>query len=120
MSGRSVNVNTLIPEQVRPPEQVTSSKVHILSPVSLFESAEEETKVCGRTGYRTLDLWLLSQTLSSMVYVKFQYSLNVLFCEQTEICEYMRKLCMYHVPQFRTMLTFTNYGLLKRSADLAY
>ena len=55
-----------------------------------------------------------------MVYAKFQYSLNSLFCEQTEICEYMRKLYMYRVPQFRTMLTFTNYGLLKRSADLAY
>ena len=27
---------------------------------------------------------------------------------------------MYHVPEFRTMLTFTNYGPLKRSADLAY
>ena len=26
----------------------------------------------------------------------------------------------YRVPEFRTMLTFTNYGPLKRSADLAY
>ena len=26
------------------------------------ESAEGEMKVCGRTGYRTRDLWLLSQT----------------------------------------------------------
>ena len=55
-----------------------------------------------------------------MVYAKFQYSLNVLFSEPTEICEYKRKLNMYRVPEFRTMLTFTKYGPLKRSADLAY
>ena len=47
-----------------------------------------------------------------MVYAKFQYSLNVLFCEPTEICEYKRKLYMYRVPEFRTKLTFTNYGPL--------
>ena len=55
-----------------------------------------------------------------MVYAKFQYSLNVLFCKPTEICEYKRIFNMYHVPEFRTMLTFTNYEPLKRSADLAY
>ena len=27
---------------------------------------------------------------------------------------------MYRVPEFLTMLTFTNYGPLKRRADLAY
>ena len=93
--------------------------MHILSPVTLPETAEEETKVSGQTGYRTSNLWLLSQTLSLMVYAKFQYSLNVLFCEPPEICEYKRKLYMYRVPEFRTMLTFTDYGPLKRSADLA-
>ena len=117
MSGRSVNVATLIP---RPLKQLTSSKVHILSPVTLTKTAEGEKKVSGRTGYRTSDLWLLSKTLSLMVYAKFQYSLNVLFCEPTEICQYKRKLNMYRVSEFRTMLTFTNYGPLKRSADLAY
>ena len=92
--------------------------MHKLSPVTLPESAEGETKVSGRTGYRTSDLWLLSQTLSLMVYAKFQYCfINVLFCEPTEICEYNRKLYMYRVPEFRTMLTFTNYGPLKRSAE---
>ena len=45
-----------------------------------------------------------------MVYAKFQYSLKALFCEPSEICEYKRKLYMYRVPKFRTMLTFTNYG----------
>ena len=39
-----------------------------------------------------------------MVYAKFQYSLNVLFCEPTEICDYKRKLYMYHVPEFLTIL----------------
>ena len=53
-----------------------------------------------------------------MVYAKFQYSLNALFCEPTEICEYKRKLNKYRVPEFRAMLTFTNYGPLKRRADL--
>ena len=53
-------------------------------------------------------------------FAKFQYLLNVLFCESTENCEYEQKLYMYRVPEFRTMLTFTNYGPLKRSADLAY
>ena len=55
-----------------------------------------------------------------MVYAKFQYSLNALFCEPTDIREYKRKLYMYRVPEFRTMLTFINYEPLKRSADLAY
>ena len=31
-----------------------------------------------------------------------------------------RTFYMYRVPEFRTMLTFTNYWPLKRSADLAY
>ena len=94
--------------------------MHILLPVTLPETAEGEKKVGDRTGYRTSDLWLLSQTLSLMVFAKFQYSLNVLFCEPTDICEYKQKLYKYRVPEFRTMLTFTNYGPLKRSTDLAY
>ena len=77
-------------------------------------------KESGWIGYRTLDLWLLSQTLSLMVYAKFQYLLNVLFCEPTENCEYKRKLYMYCVPEFRTKLSVTIYGPLKRSADLAH
>ena len=40
------------------------------------------------------------------VYAKFQYSLNALFCEPTEMCEYRRKLYMNRVPEFGTMLTF--------------
>ena len=68
------------------------------SPVALPK--EGERKVSGRTGYRTPDLWLLSQTLRLMVYAKFQYSLNVLFCEPTEICEYKRNLYMYRVSEF--------------------
>ena len=120
MSGRSVNVTTLFLGRLRPPKQLTSTKVHILSPVTLLESAEGETKVSGRTGYRTSDLWPLSQTLSLMVYVKFQHSLNVLFCEPTENCEYKRQLYMYRVPEICTVLTFTNYGPLKCSVDLAY
>ena len=86
MSGRSVNVTTLIPGELgrlRPPKQLTSTKGHILAPVTLLESAEGVMKVSGRIGYRTSDLWLLCQILSLMVY-KFQYSLNVLFYKPTE------------------------------------
>ena len=53
-------------------------------------------------------LALKSDTM--MVYAKFQYLLKALFCEPSEIYEYKRKLYMYRVPEFRTMLTFTNYG----------
>ena len=105
--------------RLRPRKQLTSTKVHILSPVTLLESAEGDTEVSCLTGYRTSDLWLLSRALSLMVYAKFQYSLNVLSCEPTENCEYKRKLYIYRVPKFRTMLTFTDYGPLKRSAELA-
>ena len=95
MSGRSVNITTLISRQA--PKQLTSTKVHILLPVTLLESAERKTKVIDRTGYQTLDLWLLCQTLSLMVYVKFRYLLNVLLCEPIKNCEYKRKLYMYTV-----------------------
>ena len=60
------------------PKQLISTKVHILSPLTLPESAEGETKVRYRTGYRTSDLWVLSETLNMMVYAKFQYLLNAL------------------------------------------
>ena len=108
MWGRSVIITTLFMDRLKPPKQLTSTKVHILSPVTLLESAEGETKVRCQTGYRTSDPWLLSQTLSMMVYATFQYSLNALFCEPSEICEYKRKLCMNCVPEFCTKLTFTN------------
>ena len=103
MSGRSFNV--AIVGRLRSPKQLTSTySAHSLASNPL-ESVEGETKVSGRTGYRTSDFWLLSQTLSLMVYAKFQYSLNVLFCEPTEKCEYKQKFYMYRVPEFRTMLT---------------
>ena len=63
MWGRSVNVTTLFVDRLRPPKQLTSITVHILSPLALPESAEGETKVRWRTGHRTSDLWLLSLTL---------------------------------------------------------
>ena len=106
--------------RLRPPKQLTSTKVHTLSPLALPDSAEGETKVRYRTGHQTSDLWLLNLTLSMTVYAKFQYSLNALFSEPSEICEYKRKLYIWRVPEFCTFLTFTIYGPLKRSADLAY
>ena len=117
MLGWSANVTTLFMGRLRPPKQLTSTKLHILLPVTLLESAEEDMKVSDRTvrtGYQTSDLWLLSQTLSMMVYAKFKYLLNVLFCE------YKQKLNMYYVPELCTMLSFTNFGPLKCSTDLAY
>ena len=82
--------------------------MHILSPVTLLDSAERETKLSSRTGSRTSDLWFSSQRLSLVVYAKFHYSLNILFCEPTENCEYKRKLYMYRATEFCTMLTFTS------------
>ena len=65
MTGRSVNLPTLFPGRLRPPQRLTSTlRTYFRQKLTtaLFESAEGETKVCGRTGYRTRDLWLLKQT----------------------------------------------------------
>ena len=90
--------------------------MHTLSPVTdkinVLESAEGEMKVSVRIGYQIRDLWLLSQTLILVICAKFQYSLNVLFCEPSEIHEYKQNFTVF--PEFRTMLIFTN-GNLKRS-----
>ena len=63
--GRSVNLTTLLLGKLRPPKRLTSTSctyfLQLLKSV-LLESAERETKVCGRTGYQTRDLWLVSQT----------------------------------------------------------
>ena len=64
MSGRSVNLTTLFLGRLRPPKRLTSTSCAYfrqqLTTVPL-ESAEGETKVCCQTGYRTQDLWLMSQ-----------------------------------------------------------
>ena len=90
--------------------------MHTLSPVTdkinVVESAEGEMKVSVRIGYQIRDLWLLSQTLILVICAKFQYLLNVLFCEPSEIHEYKQNFTVF--PEFRTMLIFTN-GNLKRS-----
>ena len=57
MSGRSVHVTTLLLGRLRPPNQLTSTKLHILSPVTLLDSAGGETKVSGRVEYRLVG-WL--------------------------------------------------------------
>ena len=68
MSGRSVNLPTLF---LRPPKRLTSTLCTYFRQklrTALLESAEGETKVCGRTGYRTRDLWLLKQTRGEGTY----------------------------------------------------
>ena len=65
MSGRSVNLPTLFLVRLRPPKRLTSTLYTYFRQkltTALLESAEGETKVCGRSGYRTRDLWLLKQT----------------------------------------------------------
>ena len=65
MSGRSVNLPTLFLGRLRPPKRLTSTLCTYFRQkltTVLLESAEGEMKVCGRTGYRTRDLWLLKQT----------------------------------------------------------
>ena len=54
MSGWSVNLATLFLGRLRPPKQFTSALCtyfHQQLTTALLESAEEETKVCGQTGY---------------------------------------------------------------------
>ena len=43
-SGRSVNVTTLFLCMLRPPKQLTSTKVHLLSPVTLFNQRKEKNE----------------------------------------------------------------------------
>ena len=65
MSGRSVNLPTLFLGRFRPPKRLTSTLCTYFRQkltTALLDSAEGEMKVCGRTGYRTRDLWLLKQT----------------------------------------------------------
>ena len=72
MSGRSVNLPTLFLGRLRPPKRLTSTLCTYFRrklTTALLESAEGETKVCGRTGYRTRDLWLLSQTRGERVHI---------------------------------------------------
>ena len=71
MSGRSVNLPTIFLGRLRPPKRLTSTLCTYFRQkltTALLESAEGETKVCGRTGYRTRDLWLLKQTRGEGTY----------------------------------------------------
>ena len=71
MSGRSVNLPTLFLGRLRPPKRLTSTLCTYFRQkltTALLESAKGETKVCGRTGYRTRDLWLLKQTWGEGTY----------------------------------------------------
>ena len=64
MSERSVNLPTLLLGRLRPPKRLTSTLCTYFRQkltTALLESAEGETKVCGRTGYRTRALWLLKE-----------------------------------------------------------
>ena len=71
MSGRSVNLPTLFLGSLRPPKRLTSTLCTYFRQKltnALLESAEGETKACGRTGYRARDLWLLKQTRGEGTY----------------------------------------------------
>ena len=66
MSVRSLNLTTLsFLDRLKPPKKFTSTSCTYFRQqltTALFESAEGEAKVCGRTVYRTRDLRLSSQT----------------------------------------------------------
>ena len=69
MSGRSVNLTSLFLGRIRPRKRLTITKCayfRLYLTTALLETVEEEepisTKVSDRTGYRTRDFWLLSQT----------------------------------------------------------
>ena len=66
MSGQSVNLTTLFLGMLRSPKRLTSTSNQCTCfrqklTTALLESAEGETKECGRTRYQTRDLWLFSQ-----------------------------------------------------------
>ena len=82
MSGRSVNLTTLLLGRLRPPKRLTSTsctyfRQHLTT--ALLESAEGQTKVCGQTGYPTQDLRLKSQVPYRLRYAARLYVLK-LFC----------------------------------------
>ena len=58
----------MLPDRVSNPGPLTYESGAL--PIALRGPAE--TKISGRIGYQTSDLWLLIQTLSIMVYAKFQ------------------------------------------------
>ena len=65
ISGRSINLTTLFQCRLRPPKRLISTNCKYSRQkliIAVLESAEGELKVCGRTGYQTRGLWLLSQT----------------------------------------------------------
>ena len=71
MSGRSVNLPTLFLDRLGPPKRLNSTVCTYFRQkltTALLESAEKETKVCGGTGYRTRDFWLLKQTRGEGTY----------------------------------------------------
>ena len=71
MSGRSFNLPTLFLGRLRPPKRLISTLCTYFRQkltTALLESAEGETKVSGRTWYRTRDLWLLKQTRGEGTY----------------------------------------------------
>ena len=111
MWGRSVNVTTLFMDRFRPPKQLTSTKAHILSPLSLLESAEEETKVRCRTGYRTSDLWRISETLSMTVYATFQYCLSAFFASNQRFANISENFTCSVFPNFVLCSRFLIMGL---------
>ena len=57
--------------RLRAPKQLTSTLCTYLPLLTtvLLESAKRETKVCGRTGYRTQDLWLFNQMRYQLHYM---------------------------------------------------
>ena len=87
MSGRSVNLTTLFLGRLRPPNRSTSTSCtyfHQLLTTTLLESVEGKTKVCGRTRYRTQDLWLLSQMLYRLHYAAQLWTVWVY--RQADLC----------------------------------
>ena len=115
MWGRSGYITTLFLGRLRHSKQLTNTKMYILSLVTLFESAEGEKKVSGRSGYRTSDLWLLNQTLSMMICAKLQYLLNALFLRAKSDLRIQAK--SLHVPCSRILYYADIYLLCASEAQ---
>ena len=98
------------------PKRLTNASrtyFRLLLTVALLESAEGETKVCSRTGYRTRDLLLLSQTPELINKILFDPSIDAL--NRTELTVLTKIHCKTKVSQWAFGAKMTSY---RRQCDV--
>ena len=104
--GRSVKVTSLFMGRLRPPMQlhITSTKVHILSPVTLLRISEMRNESKWPDRVVSLGPLALKSDTEHDVYAKFQCSLNALFCDKI-------KQRFANISENFTCTVFPNFAL---------